>query len=126
MPTINFRILSTPEQLAEVEQDFRSLLGGFGDALDADLNIVTDQVPDPELETTWVEVFGESDSDNPPVGSTLTVSVRRFDRGSISGLTIHLAQALTIIEDEPAEPLLREVKDDVGTPRVPWHVEVTP
>ena len=39
---------------------------------------------------------------------------------------MQFAHLLTVIEDEPAEPLLREVKDDPGSPRVPWHLEVAP
>ena len=126
MPTITFRILSTAEQLQEVKQDFQALIAALDNALDADFELSTDLVPDPELEATWVELFGETDPDDPTTGSELKITVRRYDLGSISGLTMHFAELLIVRDEPPAEPLLREVQDDPGTPRVPWHVSVNP
>ncbi|HEY4598940.1 hypothetical protein [Corynebacterium sp.] len=126
MPKISFRILSTAAQRDEIEQDFRTLIDSFGPRLDAELAVKTGLTPDPELETTWVELFGETSEDDPTSGTTLDVAVANYEGGSISGLAMQFAHLLTAIEDEPAEPLLREVKDDPGTPRVPWHLEVSP
>ncbi|MDK8791278.1 MULTISPECIES: hypothetical protein [Corynebacterium] len=126
MPKISFRILSTAAQRDEIEQDFRTLIDSFGPRLDAELAVKTGLTPDPELETTWVELFGETSEDDPTSGTTLDVAVANYEGGSISGLAMQFAHLLTVIEDEPAEPLLREVKDDPGTPRVPWHLEVAP
>lgn len=124
MPTIHFRILATDEQTAAIEQDFRALMNALGDDLTAELSIAGGQTPDPELITTWVEVFGDDDA--PATGTTIDVAVAEYRIGSISGLTMHFAELLTTREKEPAEPLLRQVRDDAGTPRVPWHVEVRP
>ncbi|MDK6302726.1 hypothetical protein QP140_09050 [Corynebacterium sp. UMB9976] len=118
--------MSTAAQRDEIEQDFRTLIDSFGPRLDAELAVKTGLTPDPELETTWVELFGETSEDDPTSGTTLDVAVANYEGGSISGLAMQFAHLLTVIEDEPAEPLLREVKDDPGTPRVPWHLEVAP
>ncbi|MBC2680856.1 hypothetical protein GSS87_00205 [Corynebacterium sp. 4HC-13] len=133
MPTINFRLLATPSQLGFIEEDFRNLIAAMGDQLDAELQLTTGLVPDPELVTTWVEQYGEdigSDADSAqedsPEGAEIKVTVQRYDMGSLSGLTMYFAELLTVREKDPAEPLLRQVKDDLGAPRVPWHVQVQP
>ncbi|QNH95908.1 hypothetical protein [Corynebacterium anserum] len=133
MPTINFRLLATPSQLGFIEEDFRNLIAAMGDQLDAELQLTTGLVPDPELVTTWVEQYGEdigSDADSAqedsPEGAEIKVTVQRYDMGSLSGLTMYFAKLLTVREKDPAEPLLRQVKDDLGAPRVPWHVQVQP
>lgn len=126
MPTISFRILSTDSQRDEIERDFNNLITTLGDKLDAELTVKRNLTADPELETTWVELFGETDDTDPTSGTELDVVVASYSGGSISGLAMQFAHILTRIEDEPAEPLLREVKDDPGTPRVPWHLEVRP
>lgn len=129
MPRITFRVLARPSQLRVIEEDFRSLISAMGDDLDADLDVIAGQVPDPELVTTWVEEYGEDndpDSDDAPEGAELVVNVREYRMGSISGLTMYFAELLTIREKDPKEPLQRQIKDDVGAPRVPWHVQVQP
>lgn len=129
MPSINFRLLAKPSQLGFIEEDFRNLISAMGEDLDADLSVSKGLVPDPELVTTWVEQFGEEDnpdSEDAPVGAEFSVDVRRYEMGSISGLTMYFAELLTVREKDPAEPLLRQVKDDLGAPRVPWHVQVQP
>lgn len=129
MPSITFRILAKPSQLEFIEDDFRNLVAALGDDLDADLDVTTGLVPDPELVTTWVEQFGEEsdpDSDDTPEGTEIKVDVRHYGMGSISGLTMHFAELLTVREKDPKEPLLRQVQDDPGSPRVPWHVQVQP
>ncbi|KAB3520769.1 hypothetical protein GC425_05840 [Corynebacterium sp. zg254] len=137
MPTINFRTLATAEEHNAIEQDFRSMIAALEGALDADFTVTTGLAPDPELVATWVELHGGSESDDlsdlseddpdaQPTGGELTVTVRDYTMGSISGLTMNFAELLTTREKDPAEPLLRQVKDDAGTPRVPWHVEVRP
>ncbi|RIX35320.1 hypothetical protein D3M95_05525 [Corynebacterium falsenii] len=125
MPRIVFRVLATQRQLEEIEQDFRSMMSALEGALDADLSVSAHRTPDPELVATWVEIFGE-ESAEAGEGAELTVTVRRYDIGSISSLAMNFAELLTVREKEPAEPVLRQVKDDQGTPRVPWHVEVRP
>ncbi|WP_288801886.1 hypothetical protein [uncultured Corynebacterium sp.] len=129
MPSITFRILAKPSQLEFIEDDFRNLVAALGDDLDADLDVTPGLVPDPELVTTWVEQFGEEsdpDSDDAPEGTEIKVDVRHYGMGSISGLTMHFAELLTVREKDPKEPLLRQVQDDPGSPRVPWHVQVQP
>ncbi|WP_392452695.1 hypothetical protein [Corynebacterium dentalis] len=129
MPSITFRILAKPSQLEFIEDDFRNLVAALGDDLDADLDVTTGLVPDPELVTTWVEQFGEEsdpDGDDAPEGTEIKVDVRHYGMGSISGLTMHFAELLTVREKDPKEPLLRQVQDDPGSPRVPWHVQVQP
>lgn len=129
MPNINFRLLAKPSQLGFIEEDFRNLIAAMGDQLDAELEVKTGLVPDPELVTTWVEQYGEdqdADSEDAPEGAELSVKVKRYDMGSVSGLTMYFAELLTVREKDPAEPLLRQIKDDLGAPRVPWHVQVQP
>lgn len=130
MPSINFRLLAKNSQLQFIEEDFRNLFDALGDAVDADINVTSGLVPDPELVTIWVEQFGEAedgaDPEDAPEGVEISIDVRRYDMGSISGLTMHCAELLTVREKDPAEPLLRMVKDDPGAPRVPWHVQVQP
>ncbi|MGJ4050583.1 hypothetical protein ACN4DP_05720 [Corynebacterium macclintockiae] len=126
MPKITFRLLANQEQLATIEQDFRSMIAALGEGFEGTLNCQSGLPADPELVTTWVELFGESpdEGSDPATGAELTVDVARYDIGSISGLAMHFAELLTIREKEPAEPILRQVRDDAGRPRVPWHVEV--
>lgn len=126
MPKIAFRLLANQEQLAAIEQDFRSMISALGEAFEGTLNLQSGQAEDPELVTTWVELFGESpdEGNDPATGAELTVDVVRYDIGSVSGLAMHFAELLTVREKEPAEPILRQVQDDPGTPRVPWHVTV--
>lgn len=124
MPKIRFRILSSAEQREDIVDDFRRMIAALSDSLDADLEIHPGLVADPELMTTWIELFGESAEE--PEGAEVDVTVRNYALGSISSLTMSFAELLTTREKEPAEPLMRQVKDDSGTPRVPWHVEVQP
>ena len=126
-----FLLLAKPSQMEFIEEDFRGLIAALGDDLDADLQVQTGLTPDPELVTTWVEEYGEEDpeeedKEDAPEGVELKIDVRHYGMGSISGLTMHFAELLTIREKDPAEPLLRQVKDDSGAPRVPWHVQVQP
>ncbi|HIW95537.1 MAG TPA: hypothetical protein H9867_03500 [Candidatus Corynebacterium gallistercoris] len=124
MPVIIFRILAEPSQREQIVEDFTAMMNALDGALDASLSVDAPVVPDPELVTTWVELFGEETEE--AEGAVLAVDVARYDLGSISGLTMNFAELLTTREKDPAEPLLRQVKDDQGTPRVPWHVEVRP
>ncbi|WP_408925913.1 hypothetical protein ACKFRT_04535 [Corynebacterium sp. YSMAA1_1_F7] len=126
MPKIIFRLLANQEQLAAIEQDFRSMISALGAAFEGTLNLQSGLPADPELVTTWVELFGASpdEGSDPAVGAELTVDVARYDMGSVSGLAMHFAELLTTREKEPAEPILRQVHDDPGSPRVPWHVTV--
>lgn len=126
MPKIIFRLLANQEQLAAIEQDFRSMISALGAAFEGTLNCQSGLPADPELVTTWVELFGESPDEgtDPATGAELTVDVARYDIGSVSGLAMHFAELLTTREKEPAEPILRQVHDDPGSPRVPWHVTV--
>lgn len=124
MPVISFRILATAAQREEIVDDFRGMLDALDGALDAEFEVHTGLVADPELVTTWVELFGEGEEE--PEGAQLVVQVRQYSLGSISSLTMNFAELLTTREKPPAEPLLRQVQDDAGTPRVPWHVEVRP
>lgn len=127
---MTFRILATAAQRSEIERDMREMMAALEGALDAELSVRSGLVPDPELLTTWVELFGEVDSadaaEDAPEGAELVVEVRRYDIGSVSGLTMNFAELLTVREKESAEPLVRQIRDDAGTPRVPWHVEVRP
>ena len=128
MPTISYRILATVAQREEILRDFKNMFDALDDALDADFDVITGLVADPELEATWIEIFGEStDADEAkPEGAELKVKVREYRIGSISGLAMNFGELLTTRDKEPAEPLMRQVLDDPGTPRVPWHVEVRP
>ena len=125
-----------------MEQDFRSMISALGEAFEGTLNLQSGQAADPELVTTWVELFGESpDEGNDPAtidpteawarakdidanGGLMLGGRVRYDIGSVSGLAMHFAELLTVREKEPAEPILRQVQDDPGAPRVPWHVTV--
>ncbi|RAV33546.1 hypothetical protein [Corynebacterium heidelbergense] len=126
MPKIVFRVLASAEQLEEISEDFRRLFAAMGEAVDATFTQRTNLTPDPQLLATWVEVFGTTPAEAHAEGAELVVEVRRYDIGSISGLCMHLAELLTTRDKPPAEPLLRQVADDSGRPRVPWHVEVSP
>lgn len=76
----------------------------------------------------WDEDFGDSADPNTPAElATIRAKVTHNALGSLSHLTMHFAELLTIRDEKPpAEPLLRQVQDDAGRPRVPWHVDVRP
>ncbi len=132
MPKIVFRILSTPDQLREIDRDFHGMIHALDGAVDATVSVVAvngdravggGSAVDEELRQVWEDRFGELEGTHP---SEIRVDVRRYDLGSISGLTMHFAELLTERDEQPAEPILRQVADDAGRPRVPWHVEVQP
>lgn len=124
---INFRILATAAQRAEIERDFRSMIQALDGALEADFELIPGTRIDPELAKVWADLFDEqpaTEGEDAPEGAELRVSVRSYTLGSISSLTMNFGELLTTREKPPAEPLLRQVQDDPGTPRVPWFVEV--
>lgn len=127
MPVITFRILADNDQRTKIVEDFTAMMNALEGALEATLRVNAPVVPDTELVTTWIELFGDESGESMDAqGAVLSVEVSRYDLGTISGLTMNFAELLTTREKEPDEPLLRHVKDDLGTPRVPWHVEVRP
>jgi hypothetical protein len=60
-----------------------------------------------------------------PEPAAVVIDVKEHS-GSISGLSMKLAEILTEREKQPAEQLYQEILDDPGKPRVPWHVDVRP
>lgn len=125
MPTIEFRIMSPADQREAIVQDFHALINATEGAVEAEVSVsvgVSDQPVDSQLAQMWEEDFG---GDAEP--ATIRVLVSRNDLGSLSHLTMHFAELLTVREEKPpAEPLLRQIQDDAGHPRVPWHVDVRP
>ena len=128
MPTIDFRIMSPAEQREAILQDFHALVNATEGAVLAEVFVAdvashSDTLSNPidrELARMWDEDFG-----GPAELATIRVAVKRNDLGSLSHLTMHFAELLTVRDEKPpAEPLLRQVQDDAGCPRVPWHVEV--
>lgn len=125
MPTISFRILSDEEELAAIEKDFRMFLASLDGAIDATFSVTSGLPADANLVDTWEDLRGDAPGDTEEVRQ-LEVAVQRYELGSISSLAMNLAEILTEREESPSEPLLRQVKDDPGVPRVPWFVEVRP
>lgn len=128
MPTIDFRIMSPAEQREAILQDFHALVNAtegavLAEVLAADVASHSDTLSSPidrELARMWDDDFGGAAE-----LATIRVAVKRNDLGSLSHLTMHFAELLTVRDEKPpAEPLLRQVQDDAGRPRVPWHVEV--
>ncbi|AEI09203.1 hypothetical protein CRES_0847 [Corynebacterium resistens DSM 45100] len=134
MPTIDFRIISSAEQRETIAQDFHALVNATEGAVIAEIAVVditpspTSNPIDAELARMWDEDFGASADPNTPAEfATIRVKVTHNALGSLSHLTMHFAELLTIRDEKPpAEPLLRQVQDDAGRPRVPWHVDVRP
>lgn len=125
MPQIVFSILATPDQRAEISRDFRDLLRANDGVLTADLDVRTDVAADPSLEGVWKDYGFVDLTDDAPEPAALVIDVRKYS-GSISGLSMRLAEVLTEREKPPAEALFQQILDDPGTPRVPWHVDVRP
>ena len=132
MPTIDFRIVSSADERESIVQDFHALINATEGAVEAEVFAVDvatlsstesgDQSVDSQLAQMWEGDFG-GDAEF----ATIRVAIRRNDLGSLSHLTMHFAELLTVREEKPpAEPLLRQVQDDAGRPRVPWHVDVRP
>lgn len=134
MPTIDFRIISSAEQRETIVQDFHALVNATEGAVIAEIAVVditpspTSNPIDAELARMWDEDFGDSADPNTPAElATIRAKVTHNALGSLSHLTMHFAELLTIRDEKPpAEPLLRQVQDDAGRPRVPWHVDVRP
>lgn len=125
MPQIVFSILATPDQRAEISDDFRQMLAANTDVLTADLDVRTDVSADPSLKEVWQD-YGFTDlTSETPEPAALVIDVRDH-RGSISGLSMRLSEVLTERDKQPAEALFQQVLDDPGRPRVPWHVDVRP
>lgn len=123
MPSIDFRLVATQEQLQQIEEDFCAFIRTQGDALDAHCEMQRGHTPDPQLLSTWVDLCGDVDGAE---GALLRVRVVHYRGSSLSGLAMRFGKILMVPEDVPAEPVVRQVKDDPGVPRVPWHVEVQP
>lgn len=134
MPTIDFRIMSSAEQREAIVQDFHALVNATEGAVIAEIAAVDIAPPpisnpvDAELTRMWDEDFGDSAGPSTPAElATIRVNVTHNALGSLSHVTMHFAELLTIRDEKPpAEPLLRQVQDDAGRPRVPWHVNVRP
>ncbi|WP_426721768.1 hypothetical protein [Corynebacterium auriscanis] len=124
MPTIVFRILSPADERKAIVQDFNSLVNATEGALGAEVTVTSGSY-DPELARIWSEDFSDDSAQAEP--ATIRVVVTHNELGSLSHVTMLFAQLLTTYDEKPpAEPLLRQVQDDAGRPRVPWHVEVQP
>jgi hypothetical protein len=125
MPQIVFRILATPEQRAGIVSDFDRALAVNPDLLTADLSVTTDIADDPDLEGVWRDYGFVDMIHGTPEPAAIVIDVKEHS-GSISGLSMKLAEILTEREKQPAEQLYQEILDDPGKPRVPWHVDVRP
>lgn len=125
MPQIVFSILATPEQRSEISDDFRQLLAANTDVLTADLDVRTDVTKDPGLEGVWKDYGFVDLTQETPEPAALVIDVKEH-KGSISGLSMRMAELLTEREEQPSEALYQEILDDPGKPRVPWHVDVRP
>lgn len=123
MPKIVFSILATPEQRDEIVSDFRELLRLNQDTVTADLEVRTDTTADPSLEDVWRDYGFVDMTSEPPEPAAVVVDVTSHT-GSISALSMRLAEVLTIRDEQPAEQLFQQILDDPGQPRVPWHVDV--
>ena len=125
MPQIVFSILATPAQRSEIVSDFRDLLSAKSGVLTADRELRTDVSADPGLEGVWKDYGFVDLTSETPEPAALVIDVKEHT-GSISGLSMRLAEALTEREKQPSEVLYQEILDDPGRPRVPWHVDVRP
>lgn len=125
MPQIVFSILATPGQRSEIDQDFRDVLAANIDVLTATLSVSIDSHADASLVEVWHDHGFADRSEDAPEPAQLVVDVLAY-QGSLSGLSMRLSEVLTERGKPPAEALFRQILDDPGVPRVPWHVEVRP
>ncbi len=125
MPQIVFSILATTEQRDEIVQDFQDVLAANSDVLTATLDVDTGIPDDPSLRGVWQDHGFADAAEEEPDTTALVIDVQQYD-GSISGLSMRLSEVLTEREKQPTEQLFQQIKDDAGSPRVPWHVGVRP